>query len=166
MRNKLITFLTFISLLQLVSCMQAESVSRNKCLTSNNVSMDCSKLSSPSSSTTFRKKYIAEINIATSYEDDVLTLLEDGNEKDSDQDYKCELYADAGKAFKVLIKNDQLMLRDGESQILLSRQDGFFEDDLLGSWIMTEETSQAQIVTELVLYNYENLKIRKTCNLR
>jgi hypothetical protein len=166
MQKNILTLLLISGLLQLASCMQAESVDRNKCLTSNNQSIDCSQLTVPELSTNFRKKYIAEINIPISFENGILTFLEDGSDKDSDIDYNCEILADSGKSFRALIQDKQLHLRDGDLQIQLTREDGFTEDELNGTWSMTEETTMAQIVTELVVYNTDHIKIRKTCNLR
>lgn len=166
MRTIIFCIIHILSLLQLVSCMQIESVGRNKCLDSQNSYVDCSTLSSPILSSEFRKKYIAEVNIATSYEGSLLTFHEDEKDIDSDRDYSCELVVNAGKSFKVLIQGQQLTLRDGESQILLNREEGFLEEELIGSWSMTEETPKAQIITELIMYHADHLKIRKTCNLR
>lgn len=114
----------------------------------------------------FNKKYIAEVRTSIEAKENELTFLDAAYDSDQDVDYNCEIDLGANRQFKYFIERDHLTLFDDSVMLKFSRVDGFSSEELIGSWEMIESSEKIQIVTELIINDLEELKLRKTCNLK
>ncbi len=114
----------------------------------------------------FTKKYIAEVRTSIEANENELIFLDAAYDSDQDVDYKCEIDLGANRKFQFFIDSDDLILFDDSVKLKFSRVDGFSSEGLIGSWEMIESSEKIQIVTELIINDLEELKLRKTCNLK
>ena len=152
--------------LLLSSCEDLPRTRRGQCLSYNNQTIDCSKASNNLSVSQYRKKYIAEVTFRAFIESDKMTFLENALDEDFDQEYRCELDISADKKFKFQLMNGQLILTDSFTTLRFKKPNGSTADNLLGTWEMVEYQDKAQIITEFIVKEFEEIRIRKTCNIK
>ena len=155
----------FFSLLLLASCNDALRNRAGKCISSNNRSVLCSN-SNALKGETFRKKYIAEISSPIIVGQSQIVIKENAEDTDHDQELICDLEISANKQFTYSIENKKLILKDGISTLRFDRISDNGTDELIGTWAMQDRTENTLIVTEVVFKDLEEIRIRKTCNLK
>jgi hypothetical protein len=114
----------------------------------------------------YTKKYIAEIRSSIEVSESDLTFLEAAYSNDQDDEYNCELDLGANRRFKYDLNQGQLFLNDDSIKLEFNKVEGLLSQGLIGSWEMIETTERYQIVTELIINDLEEAKLRKTCNLK
>ena len=114
----------------------------------------------------YTKKYIAEIRSSIEVRESDLTFLEAAYNNDQDDEYNCELDLGANRRFKYDLFQGKLVLSDEFIKLEFTKVDGLLSQGLIGSWEMIETTERHQIVTELIINDLEEAKLRKTCNLK
>jgi hypothetical protein len=154
------------ALLLLASCSDAMRTRTGNYLSSDGQSVECSKTSQNLETQEFRKKYIAEVTTQIQTTHSKLTLLENVRDVDFDQDLSCELSIEANKKFSYIIQGGKLILTDGLSTMVFTKSNGSLSEILIGSWSMEENVGKVQTITEIILRTEEEMRIRKTCNLK
>ena len=162
--------LLLFALLILSACNESTRIRPGKCRSgSSQITLCNSKEMIKADGVTdaeFRKKYIAEVTTPISIDDRQLILKEQVLDSDHDQELSCDLDISSEKKFTYSIKNEQLILKDATTTLLLDRSNGLGNDGLEGTWTMQEDSENVQTVTELIFNNMDEIRIRKTCNLR
>lgn len=161
---KMLTFLSVLIFLS--SCSDAQRTRRGNCQSSGGKFVECLQSTQNSMNQEFRKKYIAEVTTQIQTTNSKLTLLENVHDADFDQDQNCELTIEANKKFTYVIQEGKLILTDGMSTMVFKKSNGSLSEILLGSWSMEESLGKVQTITEVIFRNEEEMRIRKTCNLR
>ena len=157
----------FLSLiLVLSSCEDMPRTRRGQCLSYDNRVIECSKASNNLSISDYRKKYIAEVTLQSAITNESITFLENASDADFDQEYRCDLDVSSQKKFKFQLTNGQLVLYDTFTTMTFKKPNGSTSDNLLGTWEMIEVQGKAQIITEFIVKEFEEIRIRKTCNLK
>ena len=159
-----VAFLLFVLILS--SCEDLPRTRRGQCLSYNNQIIDCSMASNNLSVSQYRKKYIAEVTFQAAIESNKITFLQNASDEDFDQEYRCELDISADKKFKFQLMNGQLILTDSFTTLRFKKPNGSTADNLLGTWELIEYQGKAQIITEFIVKEFEEIRIRKTCNIK
>lgn len=155
-----------LSMLLLASCNETLRTRTGKCLGADNRYVACSSSGDTLSTNQYRKKYIAEVTTPISVGQSQIILKDYAHDSDHDQELTCELEVAKNKQFSYTLQQEKLILTDGLSTLVLSRQSGSKVDSLEGTWSMQEVLDKVQTVTELIFNDLEEVKIRKTCNLK
>ena len=165
---KIVTLL--FALLILTACNESSRVRPGKCRSGSNQITLCETSETLKvdalTTTEFRKKYIAEVTTPITIEKSQLILVDQSLDSDHDQELSCDLDISDEKQFTYSIKDEQLILKDGVTTLVLDRSNGWGNDGLEGTWKMEEDSGNVQTVTELIFNNLDEIRIRKTCNLR
>ena len=165
---KIVTLL--FALLILTACNESTRIRPGKCRSGSSQITLCNNKqmikADGLTDTEFRKKYIAEVTTPISIDDRQLILKDQVLDSDHDQELSCDLDISSEKQFTYSIKNEQLILKDGTTTLVLDRNNGLGNDGLEGTWMMQEDSENVQTVTELIFNNMDEIRIRKTCNLR
>jgi hypothetical protein len=165
---KIVTLL--FTLLILAACNESTRIRPGKCRSGSSQITLCNntELIKAESLTDaeFRKKYIAEVTTPISINDGQLILKDQVLDSDHDQELSCDLDISSEKQFTYAIQNEQLILKDGSTTLVLDRSNGLGNDGLEGTWMMQENSENVQTVTELIFNNMDEIRIRKTCNLQ
>ena len=157
---KTITFL--ITLLFLASCNDAMRTRLGKCRSSNNRAIQCGTTDALTTEN-YRIMNIAEVTTPIVVGEKQLVLIDQVQDVDFNQEFICELDISANKKFSYRLEGDKLTLKDGFATLSLSRTNGPTSGGLLGTWAMEEKTKNGLDVTELILQNLEEIRIRKKC---
>ncbi len=164
------TVTLLFALLILTACNESTRIRPGKCRAGSNQITLCETSETLKvdaiETTEFRKKYIAEITTPISIENSQLILVEQSLDSDHDQELSCDLEISDEKQFTYTIQDEQLILKDGVTTLVLDRSNGWGNDGLEGTWKMQEDSENVQTVTELIFNNLDEIRIRKTCNLR
>jgi hypothetical protein len=165
---KIVTLL--FTLLILAACNESTRIRPGKCRPGSSQITLCNNTEAikaeVSTDAEFRKKYIAEVTTAISIDDRQLILKDQVLDSDHDQELSCDLDISSEKKFTYSIKNEQLILKDRTTTLVLDRSNGLGNDGLEGTWMMKEDSENVQTITELIFNNMDEIRIRKTCNLQ
>jgi hypothetical protein len=164
------TVTLIFALLILAACNESTRIRPGKCRSGSNQITLCDPSATLKAevltTAEFRKKYIAEVTTPIAINKSQLILIDQSLDSDHDQELSCDLDISSEKQFTYIIKNDQLILKDGITTLILDRSTGWGNDGLEGTWMMQENSNNVQTVTELIFNNLDEIRIRKTCNLR
>lgn len=110
--------------------------------------------------------YIAEVTIPISVGKSQIIFNESASNSDADNAYSCDLSVDGGKKFNYSFQYGSLILRDGMSNLVLTKANGSTSDNLINTWKMVSKTEEEEVTTELIFLDAEELRIRKTCKVK
>ena len=158
--------LFIITLFLVSSCNDVAGTRSSKCIGADNRYVSCSSSGDTLSEESYRKKYIAEVTTQITVGQSQIVLKDYAHDSDFDQELTCELEISKNKQFTYSFEDNKLVLKDGLSTLILTRQNGLTTDNLEGSWTMQEVLGKVQTITEVIFSNLEEVKIRKTCNLK
>lgn len=117
----------------------------------------------------FRKKYIAEVNVAISVDQDKLVFNSAAKDEDRDDEFTCELEITKGAQFLFQIQRRRakniLALKNDNITLALNKTKGSTKDGLIGTWTLKERVYGIQTITEIKFKSLEEMSITKTCNL-
>lgn len=90
-----------------------------------------------------------------------------GEDRDIDDlEAYCTLHVSAGSQYIYRISDDTLILKNNLTNLEFQKTGGLAEEGLVGTWTMEEEHSGNQIITEIIVEDLEEIRLRKTCNLK
>jgi hypothetical protein len=170
MKNSILLILTVV----VVSCSD-NNRSRSKICEENKISLfecaasvsnEANSIFNDKDKNHFRKKYIAEVTVPIRTNSKEFIFNEDAKDSDFDQELNCNLEVSNNKRLSFSLETEKLILTDGRLTLIFKRSFTSIDEGLIGSWNMIEDDQNVQTITELIFYSLDELRIRKTCNLR
>lgn len=153
-------------LTMLTACNDAQRNRLSSCKNVNGKMIACSNSLSVDE-TAYRKQYIAQVNVPVTVGQNALTLNDSEYSEDFDQDYNCNVDVARGTKFSFSISDNKLTLKNNIATLILVKTDRLSTDGLLGTWKMeSAETTKVDTITEMNFMDLNEVRIKKTCNLK
>ena len=95
----------------------------------------------------------------------IFTSREDDEDRDTIDNFTCDLNVEEGAQFQYRIEKNALFLDNGFTSMVLNRKSGS-DNTLVGIWQMTSYQGNVQTILTMEFRNLDAVTITKNCNLK
>ncbi len=158
------TLLPLLFLLSVSACQDAPLRRHNSCAKKLDKSGACDYQSELR--TDFAKQFVAEVSVEAAIGQTQIVLKSTERDEDHDGQYYCTLEVSVGAKFNYKIEKNILTLSNGITTLVFTKTEGLAVDGILGTWTSKELSRTSQVITELIIDDLEELRLRKTCKIK